>query len=176
MVSGGPREPLLQHFARNVFQCDLRNDFFTICDRLGLQKGSQGRAHEGPTNQLFRHFFDSAPLGGPLGHSGQPNDPRGHQNDTKMTPMFLAWGCRSELQEHGWARQCHQTSCKNDNRHNEYINKNIEKAHTNIQQPITVSGHGGGFAAGSWISGYADICIHARACMGYVWTVYGTSL
>ena len=91
MVSGGPRGPLLQHFARNVFQCGFRNDFFTICDRFGLQKGSQGRAHEGPTNQLFRHFFDSAPLGGPLGHPGLSNDLKGHKNDTEMTPMFLAW-------------------------------------------------------------------------------------
>ena len=40
---------------------------------------------------------------------------------------------------------------KNDTRNNEKNNKNIEKFQTNIQQPITVSGHGGGFAAGGWI-------------------------
>ena len=63
-------------------------DFCRILLKFGPPRG-------GPTNQLFHHFFDSAPLGGPLGGPGSPNDPQGHQNDTKidkksdkMTPTF----------------------------------------------------------------------------------------
>ena len=39
---------------------------------------------EGFTNQLVDHFFDSAPLGGPLGGPGPPNDTKIYQNDTNI--------------------------------------------------------------------------------------------
>jgi len=159
MVSRSSREPLVQHFALNVFQCGFRNDFFTICDRFGFQKGSLGKAHEGPTNQLFRHFFDSAPWGGPLGRPGSPNDAQGHQNDTKMTPKCPKMTPTTKMTPSILLKR-HPYNKKNNN-------KNIEKFQTNIQQPITVSGHGEGFAAGSLIY----ICIYTyifHSCAPYI--------
>ena len=49
------------------FVCDLLPD-------LGSKRGPRG----GPTKDPRANFFDSAPLGDPLGRPGSPNDPQGY--------------------------------------------------------------------------------------------------
>ena len=52
------------------------------CLQMWSPMGRKGRS----TNQLFRLFFDWAPLGVPWGAQGRQMTPQGYQNNGKMSP------------------------------------------------------------------------------------------
>ena len=94
MVGGGPQKHLVQHFVHNVFQRPSRNDFFSIFCRFGLQ-GSQGRTHEGPTNNFLGYFSHPASVGDPWGAQGCQSTPQDHQNDSKIDSIMTPEGTKT---------------------------------------------------------------------------------
>ena len=92
--SRGSREPLVQHalaietaiVAPIAYPTPKNEENVGPMAAQVAQGSPKGVPGGGSANALFRRFFASVPLGGPLGRPGSPKDPQGHQIDTKITP------------------------------------------------------------------------------------------